>query len=131
MKTTKKIIQKPIEIDAHIRYKCPKCDNDFWISLAEARTKNFKIVCDCKTVFQPKRIKKLRIIYSSKQQTHVQADQIDHVLKNKCVKALQKYGFEQTEAEDLIIKAYNIYKTQDPLLLIKQAISLIGANNNE
>lgn len=57
---------KPIEIDAHFKYRCPKCGWDHWISLKEAKTKNFKIVCDCNTSFKPKQIKNISIEYCIK-----------------------------------------------------------------
>ena len=62
---TKKKTERPIEIDAHLKYKCPNdsCGYFHWLSLQEAQTKNFKIVCDCGNVFKPKRIKTLEIIF--------------------------------------------------------------------
>lgn len=60
---TQKNNLKPIEVDAHFKYRCPKCGWDRWISLKEAQTKNFKIVCDCNTTFKPKRIKNIGIKY--------------------------------------------------------------------
>lgn len=57
--------QIPIEIDAHFKYRCPnpKCGLDNWISLKEAQTKGFVIVCYCEQVFTPQRIKSIDIVY--------------------------------------------------------------------
>ena len=57
--------QKPISLDVHLKYRCPNnnCGYEHWLSLLETQTKNFKIVCDCGTVFKPKKIKTLKIIY--------------------------------------------------------------------
>lgn len=154
--TKQKIIQKPIDIDAHLKYRCPKCGYDYWISLREAKTKNFKIVCDCKTVFEPKMIKKIKISYGSIKknlpkkkkivteslkkstdpipvvvETPREKPKIDDILKNKCVKLLVTYGFTKSEATDLIIKAYEKNTTDDPVLLVKQALSFIGESKNE
>lgn len=164
MKQTKQIIQKPIDIDAHLKYRCPQCGYDYWISLREAKTKDFKIVCDCKTVFKPKRVKKVRVLHfineeikakSSKQllrkkkkpsphrkvnskksvkenilnedtQKLKNAKQINEQLKNKCSNSLIAYGFTKSEALELITKAYEKTGAEDPIILVKQALSLIG-----
>ena len=55
--------QKPIEHDIHLKYKCPTCDQHHWLAFREAKTKNFKVVCDCNTVFKVKRISAFKIKY--------------------------------------------------------------------
>lgn len=140
--------QKPIELDAHFRYRCPKCGYDKWISLAEASTKNFKIVCDCKYVFQCKRIKGIKIQYytkkktlnksnNSKQPEPVQKSNeyidtsisIDENVLNKSIKILIGYGFTKQESYNLLIKAYNILKINTSSKLVKKALELIGEQN--
>ena len=58
----KKIVkrQKPIEHDIHLKYKCPTCDQHHWLAFREAKTKNFKVVCSCKTTFSPVQINKFK-----------------------------------------------------------------------
>ena len=154
LKMIKNKIQKPIDIEAHLKYRCPECGYDYWISLAEAQTKNFKIVCDCKTVFRPKRIKKIKILFESKipkqsnsnkpvdttqdtstknKQEIVKVEQptrtISNSLRDKCVAVLITYGFTKNEAKELIVKTYSESNIEDPILLVKQALSTIGANN--
>lgn len=164
---TKKNYQKPIEIDAHLKYRCPKCAYDHWISLIQAQTKNFKIVCDCKTVFQPRRIDKLKILYVKRviqpslittvpeENAHVvneitneesltkketqntiatveeQHKVINKELRDKCAKILIQYGFTQSESRVLITDAYRLENIEDPILLVKKALSLIGDTNEQ
>jgi hypothetical protein len=59
-------MQKPVDFDAYFKYNCAnkKCSNQIWISTVEAKTKEFKIVCDlCNCVFRPARIKDIQIQY--------------------------------------------------------------------
>jgi hypothetical protein len=51
-----KKIQRPIDYDIHLKYRCKSCDQDHWLSYLEASTNNFKVVCDCGTVFKLKRV---------------------------------------------------------------------------
>lgn len=126
--------QKPTEIDAHFKYRCPKCCWNHWISLKEAKTKNFKIVCDCDTVFKPKQIKSLSIeyikrapkqVFTPDTQTHTQ-NTIDKVLLDKCSKILVGYGFENNEANKLICEARDRTGFEDAGLLVKNILENIG-----
>lgn len=65
MKTKKIKNQKPISLDVHLKYRCPNhnCGYEHWLSLLETQTQNFKIVCECGSVFKPKRINKIKVIY--------------------------------------------------------------------
>jgi hypothetical protein len=129
---TKTKNQKPIEIDAHFKYRCSanNCGFDHWISIKEAQTKNFKIVCDCGSVFSPKRIKKLKIIYavnvikttndnSNKKNESVAVEKIPVDLQNSCVKLLVGYGFTKNESLELSSKAFAKHKVTNAGLLIK------------
>ena len=141
--------QKPIEIDAQFKYRCPKCADEHWISMRQARVKNFKIVCDCDTVFKPKRIKTISIVYPSVKNTKsvettpvVETDEekkkdlavkpiripLQESIVNKCVKLLVKYGFTNTESKDLIDKAYDAIGVNDVGLLVKKALEILGEN---
>lgn len=140
-------IQKPIDIDAHFKYRCPKCSSEHWLSLNEAKTNRFKIVCHCGKVFGPKRIKKLKILYldivgsettsnkeKQKKQTQEsttikkQQKEINSDLLDKCTKLLVLYGFTKSEAQDILKKAYDQEPIEDSGLLIKCALKLIGVH---
>lgn len=131
MKTKTLKNQKPIEVDLHLRYRCPKikCGYDHWISLRQAKTKNFKIVCDCGNVFHPKQVLKIKVLYKNKTKKKSCSDRIetqsvlDRIVpedtKNNCSKMLMKYGFTKEESLTLIHKAYKQSKIESQSLLIK------------
>ena len=136
MKTKTIINQKQIDTDAHFKYRCPNCAYDFWISISEAKTKNFKIVCDCGTVFSPKRIKKIKVIFwedetkEKKDKAPVieepKTTEISQQLLDKCTKTLITYGFTKEESDDLLRQAYSKNPIENSLDLIKQALKIIG-----
>jgi Holliday junction resolvasome RuvABC DNA-binding subunit len=134
---------KPIELDAHFKYRCPKisCGYDHWLSLKQVSTKNFKVVCDCGFVFKPKLIKKIKIIYdeTASQQTSstsgVQKDkivvqaEIPLDLQQRAGKILVGYGFTNSECIELTKKAYLKNPTDDIATLIKYIIKNLGELN--
>lgn len=121
IKQTLKKNQKPIERDASFRYICPNidCRFDHWLSLKQVQTKNFKVVCDCGSVFKPKTILKIKIIYQKDkesqkkqipQQESTETKQSDK-FNTIAISLLVKYGFSELESETLVNKA--ISKCQD------------------
>lgn len=131
----KKKIQKPIDVDAHFKYRCSSCNLDHWISFNQAKTKNYKIVCDCGNVFKPKRIKTIKIVYDEEvkinQQTRTDSIVIDSEILSKCVKVLIGYGFTNQEAENMVKQTFVKNPTNDCMQLIKNTLESIGVNNNE
>jgi|694.fasta_scaffold139653_5 hypothetical protein len=138
----KKKNQKPIEIDAHFKYRCPKsnCGFDHWLSLKECQTKDFKIVCDCGFVFKPKKISKIKIVYSdikladNKEQPAkiIEKPKIPVDFKNDCGKLLISYGFTKEEAISLCEKAFEKNPVNSSGLLIKyilQNLEQLNVNN--
>lgn len=72
MKTIKKR-QKPIDKDIHLKYRCKKCGIDHWLSLREASTKNFLVVCTCGHTFKVRQVSDCVVKYvghSQKKQAH-------------------------------------------------------------
>jgi hypothetical protein len=147
----KKIIksQKPIEIDAHLRYVCknPDCGYTHWLSLKETQTKDFKVVCDCGRIFKPKRVLNVKIVYRQKpkkqqdeqpQKQHfvnlsdiARQEELDIDTLNKCVKILVGYGFTKSESEQLLRNSFSSNPTNDCASLIKQTLESLGENNND
>jgi len=144
MMKTHKIIknQKPVAIDLHFKYRCPnsECSNVHWLSLVEAKTKNFKMVCYCGCVFTPKRIKNIKINYSTKKtvntkiETPIEApqpkkeippDTLDHAAN-----ILKQCGFTKKESEQLILDAFLQYDTLDTSELVKLALKTFGENQH-
>lgn len=134
---TRKKNLEPIDIDAYFKYRCPNpnCGQDKWINFAEARTKNFKIVCYCGLVIKPKLISKIDITYFEEPLTTNQKHKQDTILEppseiiDKCISALKSYGFTIEESKELVINAYSKNKSDDWKIILKQAIESIGVNN--
>jgi len=135
---------KPIEVDASFLYRClsENCGANHWLFLREVKTKNFKIVCDCGTVFRPKTIDNIKIKYSDKskvkQKPNANKDAIEHNkselripvdLLNKCVKILVQYGFENQEAKDILTKTYLINQTDNAVQLIELSLKSLEIKN--
>lgn len=127
--------QKPIEVDASFRYKCPSenCDNEHWLFIRQTQVKNFKIVCECGLVFKPKQIKNIKIIYEkSTNNRKITKDIVDSIpvdLLNNCAKILSGYGFDLDESKELIKKSYDSCKINDIGSLIKIALKSFGEKN--
>lgn len=134
----KKIIKnvKFKEIDLHLKYTCPdsNCLQEHWLSIKEARVKNFKIVCECGSIFQPKQIKKLIFKYASINKNKASAIIGKKILSqdtiNKCKKSMAAYGFSADESEKAIIKALDEVGVEDCLVIIKKALNIIGGMKN-
>jgi hypothetical protein len=125
---------KPIDYDVHLKYRCPSCSQDHWLSLKQCQTKGFKVVCDCNEVFKPKRIDKFNISFHKKKKPSsdtVDVETIPQKLLNNATQVLVGYGFSKAEAELLINKAYATSPTNSLGDLIKQSLKLqqIGENN--
>lgn len=145
--TTTKILknQKPIDSDIHLKYRCPKpkCGLEHWLSLKEAKTKNFKIVCDCGLIFQPKPIKNVRVSFKRKRKSKtrlVEPSQepntnstpekvISPTVQKYCVDKLIGYGFTNVEALTFVSNAHNKFHTSDPILLLKYILQNLGDLN--
>lgn len=130
MQTKKIKSQKPISLDVHLKYRCPNsnCGYEHWLSLLEAQTINFKIVCDCGAVFKPKRVKNIKILYENKkaqkpeQQQQKESEKIPDDLLDKSVPSLIDFGFTKEESIEFLNKAYTKHPTNDISLLIKNAL---------
>lgn len=145
MKTQKKNL-KPISLDAHFKYRCANdgCSIEHWLSIKETQTKNFKVVCDCGTVFSPKKISKLKIVYSkSKKKTPPESAQetlvrpeteknkidIPFDIVEKAAKILVNYGFTEKESKELLIESYKKQHIDDIGTLIKFTLENFGGKN--
>jgi hypothetical protein len=134
----KKKNHEPVDLDIHLKYRCPnvKCGCDHWLSLKETKIKNFKVVCDCDTIFSPKQIKTIDIIYLETETIIDKSDiksledeSIPKDLLEKSTKTLINYGFTKEESEKLLISSYIKNITDDCSTLIKKALKSIGVLN--
>ena len=119
---TKKKLQKPIDQDIHIKYRCPQCSQDHWLSYKEASTINFKIVCDCGEVFKVKRVVGFQLKFKSVKPKLVEIPKIPVELLEKSVTLLVSYGFTKTEASELINASYINNPVDDFGTLVKQTL---------
>lgn len=136
---TKKLIKncKAHSIDAYIKYICPNknCDEQHWISLKESKTQNYKIVCEvCNTVFSPKTVKKLKIIYDENKTTNktektqkIKKKDVPISLLNDTAKLLFDFGFTLNESLELINNAYQEIETENKYILLDYIKQKIGA----
>lgn len=148
---------KPSEIEAHLKYKCPACEISHWISLKEASTRGFIIVCECNVILKPKLITDLRIKYEKKKtitkiepiEENISQDKSETIeikeseikeppklvppkeLFDSCVPVLQNYGFTQSEASELIDKTYQQHSSCNLTDFIKYCLKNIPLENND
>lgn len=133
--------QKPTEIEAHIKYTCPneKCKFDHWISLKEAQTKNFKIVCDCSTIFSPKTIKGVFVKYKKPKAKSIISSPTEqtvyHTIPNdilvKSSKIMQTFGFRKGEADIMLTEFFKTNPITDFKQLVQNTLAFNGGNNVE
>lgn len=142
----KKIIKniKPKNYDINYEYICPSCGYNHWLTSRETKTKGFRIACECGCILMPKIIKDIKIIYKKILPKNTQASisvdqssgskaeesiQLDKETLNDSVCILETYGFEKTEAIDLIKRAFEQTKNDNKIDLIKTALNLFGVSN--
>jgi len=137
MNINKKKNLRPIEFEASFKYKCPNndCGYHHWLYLKEVQTKNFKVVCECGTVFKPKRIKNLTIEYSIEDSLKKAVDTVDETAKidsssqvlNRAISMMISLGYSKKESTEYIgIVFSESIDTEDASLLVKRAIAKIG-----
>lgn len=136
---------KPIDMSVSLIYRCPSCSNQHWLSLNQAKTKKFIVVCDCNHVFKVKPVRSLKVIYqksdkitkvenSSKVSTEtIEAKpvvaQIPQQLLDSCTQILKQYGFTSSECSTLITDCYNSNPKYTAAEIIKLCISKLGEKN--
>jgi|688.fasta_scaffold185619_2 hypothetical protein len=132
---TKLKVQKPIEIDVSLKYKCTNkdCGFDHWLFLREAKTKNFKIVCDCGTIFKPKRIQNIEVVYAIKESVEKPVDNPEESGKmediecvSRAINMMISLGYSKKDAQDSVIFIFKNEHIFDPSVLVKKAVLHIG-----
>lgn len=131
--TTKKIKNlKPVECVADLRYRCTKCGLDHWVSLKEAKTKDFIIVCDCDTLLKVKQIQTINVVYVDTPPPQIKhtAPVIatvrktdDKIISQACA-VLSSYGFTRQEAIEMTTK----YTEKESFTEVKTLVSKILSN---
>lgn len=146
---------KPIEIEAHLKYRCPNCEILHWISLKEASTKGFIIVCECNCILKPRLVIDLHIKYQSKNiksKSVIQEPIVEEIIEpqviekitveipskpvppkelfDSCIPVLQNYGFTSSEARELISDTYVDHPVCSLPNFIKYCLKNIPLENN-
>jgi len=145
--------QKPIELDVHLKYRCPECSRDHWLALRESQTKGFIIVCECQTIIKPKLVQNIKVEYVKKVKPKPVTPVAESVIINvpveesetvpqvlippenlveNCTSVLKPYGFTDSEAEELVHKTYQQYSNCTVSEFIRHCLKNItlGENNN-
>jgi hypothetical protein len=136
---TKQIVRnlRPTELNVHLKYVCPACSVEHWLSLEEAKTKGYLIVCDCDSVLKVKLVDSLKVkFYKKETGTKIaksekveETSKIDVDLLSKCCTILVGYGYDKSEIEKLITKTYQSNPTTDIKTLVKNTLMNIGDIN--
>lgn len=132
MKTKQKTL-RPIDVDSHLKYECPDCSAVHWLTLKETQVKGFVMVCECNNVLRPKRIDRIKIVYAKSNKTKKSSPAskesgVDIV--DKCATILIEYGFESSEAKNLVKKVTTVSKETDVVKIIKLCLSTFGENQH-
>ena len=133
---------EPAGHDIALKYVCPNpsCLFIHWTSLRESQTKNFKMVCDCGTIFIAKRIRDVTINYVADEKKREEdslrvaespADDIIEEAGNldfleEAQKTLVRFGFGESEAEYMIFKEYEKSGSRNPATLVKMSLDFFG-----
>jgi hypothetical protein len=135
--TTKKKIKnlKPVECIADLRYRCTNCGLDHWVSIKEAKTRDFIIVCDCDTLLKVKQIQTVNVVYvndATLQKRPVNTTQAPiiptvkptdaKVISQACA-VLSTYGFTKQEAMDMATKYTEKESFTDVKILVSKILS--------
>lgn len=134
MKTIQKN-QKPIDYDISYKYICPniKCNASHWLFLREAQTKGFKVVCECGTIFEVKKISKVKTIFAKSKDQITSDSKTTNIpldIQTKCVKLLVGYGFSNSEAMSMTISAFENNPTDNVGVLIKYILQNLEIQND-
>lgn len=135
--------QKPTEYDIHLKYVCEKCGANHWLSINEASTKWFRIVCDCGNIFSVKRVKDFKLLFHHKKKSKTTLPKQDEKptivekpvlvisseLLEQTISVLMPYGFTKTEAKDMAIKSYTESPKENTLELVKQILESLRNTN--
>lgn len=136
MLKTKLKIQKPTDLEVSLKYICPNinCRFDHWLFLREAQAKNFKIVCDCGTIFKPKRIKNIEIVYAVKESIEKTVDEQESSVTidehpdcvRRAINIMVSLGYSKEDAQSHVLEIFTKEKIEDPGVLVKKAVLNIG-----
>lgn len=125
--------QKPIEIDASFKYRCPtqNCGFEHWLSWQQTKVKNFKVLCDgCGMIFQPIKIKHIKISYKSQNlKNNIDTDNTMGVVLSKSFRILKSLGYNGKKAKNILKTIFTKNNNVDTDSLVKLAILELELKN--
>lgn len=139
--------QKPIDYDLHLKYLCSKCGQEHWLSLREASTPDYKVVCFCDHIFTVKTVEKIKIKYKVDKEVGVTIKNseipvvsdttkevsqiISPSLYHDAAKLLIGYGFTKAEANEMVVDAYNKKPCDDYKILVQTILSSLEVTDGK
>lgn len=134
--TKQKTRPKPTDYDINLKYLCPNCSQEHWLSYLESSTKNFKIVCECGAMFLIKRVIGFELKYQKKKKKQiieekkpVIGEDMPENLLVESTKVLIQYGFTENEAKKMLVESYQKNPLKNISELIKRTLAALGDNN--
>jgi len=118
--------QKPTDYDISFKYICTDCGNEHWLFLREVQTKDFKIVCDCSQIIEPALVKDIEILYNSEKEIVTEEFDTPNKMLDSCCKTLSKFGYSETESQEMINQSFQILQSEEPSVIIEYAIKNFG-----
>jgi hypothetical protein len=123
---------EPVEADIHLKYICPSCDSEHWLSYKETKIQDFKVFCEiCENILIPKPVKSITVNFIEKQEQKEKEEQtinnLDFILEAE--NTLISFGFTKKEAKEMIALEYKKTGEKNPAKLVKFSLDLLGAYN--
>lgn len=91
-------------------------------------------MCDCGTIFKPKRIQNIEIVYAIKESVKKPVDESDSSAKidqspeyvRRAINIMVSLGYSKEDAQSQVLEIFTKEKIEDPGVLVKKAILNIG-----
>ena len=130
---------EPVEADINLKYKCPSCGSEHWLSYKETKIQDFKVFCEiCENILTPKPVKSITVNFieqqqkqqeQKQQQKKEEAKQTENDLDfiSEAENVLIGFGFTKREAKEMIALEYKKTGEKNPAKLVKFSLDLLGA----
>lgn len=137
---------EPVEADINLKYKCPSCGSEHWLSHKETKIHDFKVFCEiCENILTPKPVKSITVNFIEQQQKQQENKQQQRKEEQKeeeeeekqtvsdldfiseAENALIGFGFTKREAKEMIALEYKKTGEKNPAKLVKFSLDLLGA----
>ena len=130
---------EPVEADIHLKYICPSCDSEHWLSYKETKIQDFKVFCEiCENILIPKPVKSITVNFIEQNQQKKEEQKKEEEEKqtvtdldfiSEAENVLIGFGFTKREAKEMIALEYKKTGEKNPAKLVKFSLDLLGAYN--